>query len=421
MYEKLLIADIKGRQILDSRGKPTVEAEVYVTNGACGIASVPSGASTGMYEAYEKRDGIKDKFGGMSVEEAVASVNGEIREALLGRSVLDQRECDKIMKELDGTENLSRLGANAVLSVSLAIAKAAAECKNMPLYRYIGGICGNSLPIPMMNIINGGKHADNNLSIQEFMIVPVGDIPYKLRVRKCCEVFYALKSILKASGMSTACGDEGGFAPSFESDEEALSMISVAIEKAGYTLGTDFMLALDVAASEMYNEASEIGEEGKYYFWKTDTLMTRDELISYYASLSERYSLISIEDPLAEEDWEGWEEITARLGTNINLVGDDLFVTNPARIKKGIRLSCGNALLVKVNQIGTLTDALGAVLAARKGGYKIIVSHRSGETEDSSIADIAVALNSEYIKTGAPQRGERTAKYNRLLRIAEEL
>ena len=421
MKQFIRIEDIFARQILDSRGNPTVEVEVFVEGGYVGRASVPSGASTGAFEACELRDGDKSNYLGKSVENAVENVNGEIAEKLIGMNVLDQISIDKTMIELDGTPNKSRLGANAILGVSLACAKAASEALNLSLYNYIGGCNANTLPVPMMNIINGGKHADNSVNIQEFMIMPVGAKSFKECLRWSAEVFHNLKAVLKAKGYATSVGDEGGFAPNLKSDEEALQCIVEAIEKAGYKPYSDFRIAIDAAATEMYDEAEKIGEKGKYYFWKSKQLFTTDELVSYYEMLADKYPIISLEDGLAEEDWDGWKKLTEKLGKKIQLVGDDLFVTNTERIKKGLDLGVANSVLIKLNQIGTLTETLEAIQMANRANYTAVVSHRSGETEDTTIADISVALNAGQIKTGAPSRTDRVAKYNQLLRIEEEL
>ena len=421
MKQFISIEDIFARQILDSRGNPTVEVEVFVEGGYVGRASVPSGASTGAFEACELRDGDKSNYLGKSVENAVENVNGEIAEKLIGMNVLDQISIDKTMIELDGTPNKSRLGANAILGVSLACAKAASEALNLSLYNYIGGCNANTLPVPMMNIINGGKHADNSVNIQEFMIMPVGAKSFKECLRWSAEVFHNLKAVLKAKGYATSFGDEGGFAPNLKSDEEALQCIVEAIEKAGYKPYSDFRIAIDAAATEMYDEAERIGEKGKYYFWKSKQLFTTDELVSYYEMLADKYPIISLEDGLAEEDWDGWKKLTEKLGKKIQLVGDDLFVTNTERIKKGLDLGVANSVLIKLNQIGTLTETLEAIQMANRANYTAVVSHRSGETEDTTIADISVALNAGQIKTGAPSRTDRVAKYNQLLRIEEEL
>jgi enolase len=415
------IISVFAREILDSRGNPTVEVEVLTESDALGRAAVPSGASTGAFEAVELRDGDKSRYLGKGVQNAVNNVNEIIAPEIEGMNVFDQVEIDRLMIELDGTPNKGRLGANAILGVSLAVAKAAAESAGLSLYQYIGGVNAKTLPVPMMNIINGGKHADNSVSIQEFMIMPVGAKSFKQALQMCAEVFHNLKSVLKSKGYSTAVGDEGGFAPNLKTDEEALQVIVEAIEKAGYKTWDDFRIALDPAGTEMYDEAKKIGREGCYYFWKTDVLFTKEEMVDYYARLTDKYPIISIEDAVAEEDWEGWKLLTERLGNRIQLVGDDLFVTNTARLKKGIDLGVANAILIKVNQIGTLTETLEAIQTDNRAGYTAVTSHRSGETEDATIADIAVATNSGQIKTGAPSRTDRVAKYNQLLRIEEEL
>ncbi|MBO4941698.1 MAG: phosphopyruvate hydratase [Clostridia bacterium] len=421
MKDYISIEGICAREILDSRGNPTLEAEVYTEGGFVGRAAVPSGASTGAFEAYELRDGDSERYMGQGVLKAVKNVNEEIADALLGCNVLDQIHIDKILIALDGTKNKSRLGANACLAVSLACAKAAASALGQSLYSYIGGVNARVLPVPMMNIINGGKHADNSISCQEFMIMPVGAKSFREALRWCAEVFHTLKKILKEKGYSTAVGDEGGFAPNLENDEEAVKIIVEAVERAGFKTYDDFMIALDPASTEMYEEAKKRNEDGKYYLWKTDRLLSREEMVEMWADWSVKYPIISIEDGMAEEDWEGWDMLTRRLSDKVQLVGDDLFVTNSERLKKGISLSVANSILIKVNQIGTLTETIEAIELANRAGYTAVTSHRSGETEDTTIADIAVAMNSGQIKTGAPSRTDRTAKYNRLLRIEEEL
>ncbi len=421
MKSYIAIEGIAAREILDSRGNPTVEVEVYTEGDFVGRAAVPSGASTGAFEACELRDGDKNRYMGQGVLKAVENVNGEISDALLGLNVLDQPYIDKTIIELDGTKDKSRLGANACLAVSLACAKAAAAALGQSLYNYIGGANAKTLPVPMMNIINGGKHADNSISCQEFMIMPVGAKSFSEALRWCSEVFHTLKKLLKEKGYSTAVGDEGGFAPNLAEDEEAVRIILEAIERAGFKPYDDFRIALDPASTEMYEEAKKSGEAGKYYFWKTDKMLSRDEMVEFWADWVSKYPIISIEDGMAEEDWEGWDMLTKRLGGKVQLVGDDLFVTNTERLKKGIRTGVANSILIKVNQIGTLTETLDAIETANRAGYTAVTSHRSGETEDTTIADIAVATNSGQIKTGAPSRTDRTAKYNRLLRIEEEL
>ncbi|MBR5155956.1 MAG: phosphopyruvate hydratase [Clostridia bacterium] len=421
MKSYIAIEGIAAREILDSRGNPTVEVEVYAEGDFVGRAAVPSGASTGAFEACELRDGDKNRYMGQGVLKAVENVNGEISDALLGLNVLDQPYIDKVLIALDGTKDKSRLGANACLAVSLACAKAAAAALGQSLYNYIGGVNAKTLPVPMMNIINGGKHADNSISCQEFMIMPVGAKSFSEALRWCSEVFHTLKKLLKEKGYFTAVGDEGGFAPNLSSDEEAVKIILEAVERAGFKPYDDFRIALDPASTEMYEAAKEKGDVGKYYFWKTDKMLSREEMVDFWADWVSKYPIISIEDGMAEEDWEGWDMLTKRLGGKVQLVGDDLFVTNTERLKKGIRTGVANSILIKVNQIGTLTETLDAIETANRAGYTAVTSHRSGETEDTTIADIAVATNSGQIKTGAPSRTDRTAKYNRLLRIEEEL
>ena len=415
------ITDVMARQILDSRGNPTVEVEVVVENEYSARAAVPSGASTGSFEAIELRDGDKSKYLGKSVEKAVKNVNTFIKNAIVGMNALNQAEIDKVMIELDGTPNKANLGANAILGVSLAVAKAAAGYLGLPLYNYVGGCNATTLPVPMMNILNGGKHADNSVNVQEFMIMPIGAKSFKEALQMCAEVFHNLKAVLKAKGFATSVGDEGGFAPNLKSDEEALINIVEAIKKAGYKPGKDFGIAIDAAATEMYDEAKKIGHERKYLFWKTGEEFSADEMIEYWEKMSKKYPIISLEDGLAEEDWAGWKKMTEKLGNKIQLVGDDLFVTNTERLKKGIKLGVTNSILIKLNQIGTLTETLEAIQMANRAGYTAVVSHRSGETEDTTIADLSVALNAGQIKTGAPSRTDRVAKYNQLLRIEEEL
>jgi len=421
MKQYLEIESVYGREILDSRGNPTVEVEVIVEGGFVGRAAVPSGASTGAFEAVELRDGDKERYLGKGVLKAVDNINEIIAPEIEGMNVFDQILIDRTMIKLDGTKNKSKLGANAILGVSLAVAKAAAEALGLSLYQYIGGTNSKVLPVPMMNIINGGKHADNSVTIQEFMIMPVGASSFKQALQWCAEVFHNLKKVLASKGYSTAVGDEGGFAPNLKSDEEALEVIVEAIKKAGYEPGKDFRLAIDAAATEMYEEAKAIGEEGKYYFWKTKVLKTKEEMVAFWEELAAKYPIISLEDGVAEDDWDAWKLLTERLGGKIQLVGDDLFVTNTERLEKGINLGVANSILIKVNQIGTLTETLEAIEMANRAGYTAVTSHRSGETEDATIADIAVATNSGQIKTGAPSRTDRVAKYNQLLRIEEEL
>ncbi len=420
MVQQVLITDVLARQILDSRGNPTVEAEVVTEEGTYGRAAVPSGASTGAFEAVELRDGDKDCYMGKGVLKAVENVNTLIADELLGMNVFEQAAIDKAMLELDGTENKSKLGANAMLAVSLAVAQAAANTLGISLYSYLGGVYGHTLPVPMMNVINGGKHADNSINLQEFMIMPVGAETFSEGLRWCTEVFHTLKSLLKADGYSTAVGDEGGFAPNFENDEQPLQYLVRAIEKAGYKPGVDFFIAMDPASTELYEEAKKIGKEG-YLFWKNGEFKTGAEMVDFYEHLCNTYPIISIEDGVAEEDWDSWKLLTERLGHRCQLVGDDLFVTNTKRIAKGIELGVSNAVLIKVNQIGTLTETLEAIEMAQVNGWTAIVSHRSGETEDVSIADLVVATNAAQIKTGAPSRTDRVAKYNQLIRIEEDL
>ena len=417
MKQKEMIQAIIGREILDSRGNPTIEVEVILENGIMGRASVPSGASTGIYEAHELRDGDPGRYLGKGVSMAVENIRREIAPALIGKNVLDQRFLDRIMIELDGTPNKSRLGANAILGVSLACAKAAAASQGMHLYRYIGGVNANVLPVPMMNILNGGAHASNNVDIQEFMIMPVSAGSWKEALRRCAEVFQTLKVILKENRIPVAgVGDEGGYAPMLKKDEDALSYIVAAIERAGYRPGEDFMIAIDAASSEWYDE-----EAGIYRLPKAGKVLNRKQMVKLWQRLAEQYPIISLEDGMAETDWEGWEMLTKALGKSMQLVGDDLFVTNTERLAQGIRLGIGNSSLIKVNQIGTLTETLDAIAMANRAGYTAIISHRSGETEDTTISDLAVALNAGQIKSGAPSRSDRVAKYNQLLRIEEDL
>ncbi len=411
------IEDVFARQILDSRGNPTVEVEVITEEGYFGRAAVPSGASTGVHEAVELRDGDENVYLGKSVQQAVFNVNGEIAEALEGAYVFDQNEIDQMLIELDGTDNKGNLGANAILAVSMACAKAAAEASGQSLYRYIGGVNANTLPIPMMNIINGGSHADNSIDFQEFMIVPVGADTFSEALRMGVETFHHLKKVLSKKGLSTNVGDEGGFAPNLKSNEQALEVITKAIENAGYKPGEDIKFALDVAASEFYNK-----EEKIYHLAKSSKKkLSAEEMVEYYMQLCDKFPIVSIEDGLDEDDWKGWKKLTTKLGKKIQLVGDDLFVTNVIRLSEGIKKKVGNAILVKVNQIGTLTETINAVNLASRNRYNSIISHRSGETEDVTIADLAVALNTGQIKTGSASRSDRIAKYNQLLRIEEEL
>lgn len=420
MKDFLEIADVKALEILDSRGNPTLQVEVVTEGGFRGIASVPSGASTGSFEAVELRDGEKSRYFGKGVQKAVENVNKKISKKIIGMNVYAQRKIDQELVKLDDTPNKSNLGANSLLGVSLAVAKAAAESLDMELYQYIGGIQAKELPVPMMNILNGGKHSENNISIQEFMIMPIGEITFQERLRRGVEVYHTLKKVLKEKGYAVGVGDEGGFAPNLENEEQALDLIIEAIKKAGYEPGKDIVLALDIASTEMYDEAQKIGKEG-YYFWKTKQLKTKSEMIQYVVDLCDKYPIISVEDGLAEEDWDSWKELTIQLGDKVQLVGDDLFVTNPKRLRNGIEKNIANSILIKPNQIGTLTETLDTIYMAKSNGYKTVISHRSGETEDTTIADIAVGVNGGQIKTGAPCRVDRVAKYNRLLKIESEL
>lgn len=412
----LQIEKVVGREIMDSRGNPTVEAEVYLADGTVGRGTAPSGASTGEFEALELRDGDENRYQGKSVLKAVENINTIINDVLKGMDASDIYAVDKAMIEADGTKDKSNLGANAILAVSIASARAAAISLDIPLYRFLGGISGNRLPVPMMNILNGGAHAANTVDVQEFMIMPVGAETFKEALRWCAEVFHQLSTLLKEKGLATSVGDEGGFAPDLKSDEEAIEYILKAIEKAGYQPGKDFMLAMDAASSEWKGE-----KKGEYILPKAGTKYTSKELIEHWKKLVDKYPIISIEDALDEEDWEGWQVLTKELGDKVQLVGDDLFVTNTERLGKGIELGCGNSILIKLNQIGSVSETLEAIKMAHKAGYTAISSHRSGETEDTTIADLAVALNTCQIKTGAPSRTERVAKYNQLLRIEEEL
>ena len=417
MKQILEIVDVLGREILDSRGNPTVEVEVYLEDGTMGRAAVPSGASTGIYEACELRDGDKGRYLGKGVLKAVENVNTEIAEALVGMNVLDQTAIDKTLIDLDGTPNKTRLGANAILGASLACAKAAAEALGTSLYNYIGGVNAKQLPVPMMNILNGGAHATNNVEIQEFMIMPVGAPSFREALRMCAEVFHQLKTTLKENGTPAAgVGDEGGYAPNLKKDEDALKVIVQAIEEAGYKPGEDFKIAIDAASSEWWDEEQKV-----YIQPKSGRKLTQQQLVNMWKKFADNYPIISLEDGMAETDWEGWAMLTKAIGDRVQLVGDDLFVTNVERLATGIEKKVGNAILIKVNQIGTLTETLDAIQMANRAGYTAIVSHRSGETEDATIADIAVALNAGQIKTGAPSRTDRVAKYNQLLRIEEEL
>ena len=419
MKKSALIKNVEAIEILDSRGNPTLQVEVVTEEGICGVAAVPSGASTGSFEAVELRDGEKNRYNGKGGLKAVENVNKKISKKIIGMNVFEQRKIDEEMIRLDDTLNKSNLGANAILGVSLAVAKAASNTLGIELYRYIGGINAKKLPVPMMNILNGGKHSENNISIQEFMIMPIGDITFAERLRRGAEIYHTLKNVLKEKGFAVGVGDEGGFAPNLENEEMALDVIIEAIKKAGYEPGKDIVLALDVASTEMKEEAKKIGKDG-YYFWKTDMYKTNEEMIEYLINLCEKYPIVSIEDGLAEEDWDNWQILTEKLGKKIQLVGDDLFVTNMSRLRRGIDKKVANAILIKPNQIGTLTETLDTIQMAKENGYKTIISHRSGETEDTTIADIAVGVNSMQIKTGAPCRTDRVAKYNRLLKIESE-
>jgi len=420
MKDFLGIETVKALEVLDSRGNPTVQVEVVTEGGFSGVAMVPSGASTGSFEAVELRDGDTDRYMGKGVLKAVENVNKKIAKEIEGMNVYEQALIDKTMIELDGTENKGKLGANAMLGVSLAVAKAAANSLGMSLYNYIGGVNAKQLPVPMMNIMNGGKHADSSLSIQEFMIMPVGAKTFTECMEMGVSVYHNLKKVLKAKGYSTAVGDEGGFAPNVSGEEEAIQIILEAIEKAGYEPGKDVCLALDLASTEMYDEAKKIGKDG-YYFWKIDKFLSKEEMVNYIVDLVNKYPIISVEDGLAEEDWESWKTLTEKVGDKVQLVGDDLFVTNIKRLQKGIDNKTANSILIKLNQIGTLTETLDAIELAKRNGYTAVVSHRSGETEDTTLADVAVATNAGQIKTGAPCRTDRVAKYNRLLNIEDEL
>ena len=413
---ELKIKKVVGREIIDSRGNPTVEAEVELENGVIGRGASPSGASTGEFEAIELRDGDKSRFGGKGVSKAVNNANTAINEALCGADAFDTYKVDKLMLDADGTDNKSKLGANAILAVSIAAAKAAASALNIPLYRFIGGCSATRLPVPMMNILNGGAHATNTVDVQEFMIMPVGATSFEEGLRWCTEVFHALQALLKGKNLATSVGDEGGFAPNLASDEEAIKNILEAIKKAGFKDGKDFVLAMDAAASEWKG-----GKKGQYHMPKAGTDFTSAQLIEHWKALTEKYPIYSIEDGLDEEDWDGWEKLTSTLGKRVQLVGDDLFVTNVKRLQKGIDLNCGNSILIKLNQIGSVSETMEAIKLAQRSGYTTVVSHRSGETEDTTIADLAVALNAGQIKTGAPSRSERVAKYNQLLRIESAL
>ena len=420
MKEFLGIESVKALEVLDSRGNPTVQVEVVTEGGFSGVAMVPSGASTGSFEAVELRDGDKSRYLGKGVLKAVDNVNNKIAKVIEGENVYEQAKIDKMLINLDGTDNKGVLGANATLGVSLAVAKAAAASLGLSLYNYIGGVNAKVLPVPMMNIMNGGKHADSSLSVQEFMIMPVGAKTFKECMKMGVEVYHNLKKVLKEKGLATGVGDEGGFAPMVNSEEEAIQLILEAVKQAGYEAGKDICLALDVAATEMFDEAKKIGKDG-YLFWKTGEFKTRDEMIDFIVDLANKYPIISIEDGLAEEDWGSWKKLTEKLGDKVQLVGDDLFVTNIKRLQKGIDNKTANSILIKLNQIGTLTETLDAIELAKRNGYTAVVSHRSGETEDTTLADVAVATNAGQIKTGAPCRTDRVAKYNRLLNIEDEL
>ena len=420
MKDYLAIKSVKAIEVFDSRGNPTVQVEVTTEGGFTGISMVPSGASTGSFEAMELRDNDQERLAGKGVKKAVNNVNKRIEKALLDMNVYEQTKIDETLIKLDGTEHKENLGANAILGVSIACAKAAANSLGMGLYKYLGGVDAKKLPTPMMNILNGGKHSDNNISIQEFMIVPLGGETFRRKLEIGVEVYHTLKKVLKQKGYSVAVGDEGGFAPNLKDEEEAIQLIVEAITKAGYVPGKDVSISLDIASTEMYEEAKNNGKNG-YYFWKTDILKTMDEMIEYLANLVNKYPIISIEDGLAEEDWEGWSKLTEKLGNKIQLVGDDLFVTNVKRLRKGITHKVANSILIKPNQIGTITETLDAIELAKTNGYTAVISHRSGETEDTTIADLAVGLNLGQIKTGSMSRTDRICKYNQLMRIEEEL
>ncbi|MCI9628007.1 MAG: phosphopyruvate hydratase [Eggerthellaceae bacterium] len=411
-----VIIDVFGREILDSRGNPTVEVEVVLDDGSTGRAAVPSGASTGAFEAVELRDGVSDRYLGKGVLNAVDHVNNEIADALVGLEAEDQRTIDETLLQVDGTDNKGKLGANAILGASLAVAKAAADSADLPIYKYVGGANAHMLPTPMMNILNGGVHADNNVDFQEYMIMPVGASTFTEALRWCAEIYHTLKKVLHDSGLGGGVGDEGGFAPNLKTNEEPLSYIVKACEQAGYKPGDDILFAMDPASTEFYDEKS-----GKYVLSGEDRELTSDEMVDYWEALVEKYPIISIEDGMAEEDWDGWRKLTERIGDKVQLVGDDLFVTNSKRLAKGIELGCANAILIKVNQIGSLSETLDAIELAKTHGYACVMSHRSGETEDTTIADLAVACNTGQIKTGAPARSDRVAKYNQLIRIEEQL
>lgn len=420
MEDCIKIENIKALEVLDSRGNPTVQVTTYLNDGSYGRCIVPSGASTGSFEAVELRDNDKERYNGKGVKTAVNNVNEIIKNELVGKSPYNQKIIDDLLIKLDGTDNKAKLGANAILGVSVSVAKAAAKSLQLPFYRYIGGISSNTMPIPMMNILNGGKHSDNTVNIQEFMIVPKSGKSFKDKMKTASEIYHELKSILKNRNLVTAVGDEGGFAPNLSNDEEALELLVEAIKNAGYAPGQEVGIALDIAATEMYEEAEKIEKEGSYLFWKTGEIKTSDEMVEYYTELVDKYPIISIEDGLAEEDWYGWEKLTSKLSDKILLVGDDLFVTNPKRLQKGIMKKIANSILIKPNQIGTLSETIEAINLAKRNNYTTIISHRSGETEDTTIADLAVALGCKYIKSGAPCRTDRVCKYNRLLNIEAE-
>ena len=420
MEDCIKIENIKALEVLDSRGNPTVQVTTYLNDGSYGRCIVPSGASTGSFEAVELRDNDKERYNGKGVKTAVNNVNEIIKNELVGKSPYNQKIIDNLLIKLDGTDNKAKLGANAILGVSISVAKAAAKSLQLPFYRYIGGISSNTMPIPMMNILNGGKHSDNTVNIQEFMIVPKSGKSFKDKMRTASEIYHELKNILKNRNLVTAVGDEGGFAPNLSNDEEALELLVEAIKNAGYTPGQEVGIALDIAATEMYEEAEKIEKEGSYLLWKTGEIKTSDEMVEYYTELVDKYPIISIEDGLAEEDWYGWEKLTSKLSDKILLVGDDLFVTNPKRLQKGIMKKIANSILIKPNQIGTLSETIEAINLAKRNNYTTIISHRSGETEDTTIADLAVALGCKYIKSGAPCRTDRVCKYNRLLNIEAE-
>ena len=420
MEDCIKIENIKALEVLDSRGNPTVQVTTYLNDGIYGRCIVPSGASTGSFEAVELRDNDKERYNGKGVKTAVNNVNEIIKNELVGKSPYNQKMIDDLLIKLDGTDNKAKLGANAMLGVSVSVAKATAKSLQLPFYRYIGGISSNTMPIPMMNILNGGKHSDNTVNIQEFMIVPKSGKSFKDKMRTASEIYHELKNILKNRNLVTAVGDEGGFAPNLSNDEEALELLVEAIKNAGYTPGQEVGIALDIAATEMYEEAEKIEKEGSYLLWKTGEIKTSDEMVEYYTELVDKYPIISIEDGLAEEDWYGWEKLTSKLSDKILLVGDDLFVTNPKRLQKGIMKKIANSILIKPNQIGTLSETIEAINLAKRNNYTTIISHRSGETEDTTIADLAVALGCKYIKSGAPCRTDRVCKYNRLLNIEAE-